>query len=69
LPTPGLADEDEVGLAADEVGAGEFFDLQPIDLRIEPPVKGLQCFAFLESGFANTVFDGSFTPGRGLLAQ
>src|SRR5438034_10276134 len=65
----GLADEDEIRLRAYEVAAGEFFHLQPIDLRIELPVKGLQCFAFFESGFANTVFDGSFTPGRGLLAQ
>src|SRR5438876_8023964 len=69
LPDAGLADDDEIRLPAYEVAAGEFFHLQPIDLRIELPVKGLQCFAFFESGFANTVFDGSFTPGRGLLAQ
>src|SRR2546427_13255263 len=46
----GLANEDEIGVAADEVAAGEFFDLQKIDLRIELPVKGFQCFAFLEAG-------------------
>src|SRR3989454_12578877 len=69
LPDAGLADDDEIRLPTYEVAAGEFFHLQPIDLRIELPVKGLQCFGFFESGFANTVFDGSFTPGRSLLAQ
>src|SRR3989454_7833856 len=53
LPDAGLADDDEIRLPTYEVAAGEFFHLQPIDLRIELPVKGLQCFGFFESGFAN----------------
>jgi len=63
LADAGLADQDEIGAAADKVTAGEFFDLKPINrVCIEFPVKGLQRLTFRESGFADTVFDGTFTP-------
>ena len=69
FPDAGLADEDNIGLPADEVAAGEIFDLQPVDPRIELPVKGLQCFAFFETGIPNAALDGAVTAGGGLLAQ
>ena len=66
LADAGLADQDEIGVAADKVTTGEFFDVKPVDgMCIELPVKGFQGFAFREPGFADTVFDRSFTPRRG----
>jgi len=69
LADTGLADKDEIGLPADEVAAGELFDLQPVNLWIELPVKGLQNLAFLKLGFTNTALDGAVPVGRGLLAE
>lgn len=64
-----LTDKNYVRLAADEIASGEFLDLQPVDLRIELPIEGVQSFAFLEAGLTDTTLDGAIAAGSSLLAE
>src|SRR5262249_15028661 len=56
-------------MTEDEVAGGEFLDLQPVDLRIELPIEGFQCFSLGEAGGADTTLDSAIAASGGLLAK
>ena len=65
----GLADEDDVLLAADEVALGQRFDLQAWDGRIEVPVEGAQGQSFAEVGVLDEAFDAALAAQAGLIGE
>lgn len=69
LADPRLPDQDEIALAADEVAAGQFFDLRPQHGAFEFPVEAFQETDFAEAGVVNTAFDGAFAALVGEAAE
>jgi hypothetical protein len=63
-----LTDDDEIGAARDELGGGEFFDLDAVD-RIELPVKSFQSFAFFKMGVSDTALHGTLAGVRWPVGQ
>ena len=65
----GLADEDDVLLAADEVALGQGFDLQPGDGGIEVPVEAVKRQRFAEVGVLDEAFDAALAAQAGLVGE
>ena len=65
----GLADEDDVLLAANEVALGQSFDLQAWNRRIEVPVEGAQGKRFAEVGVLDEAFDAALAAQAGLIGE
>jgi len=64
-----LAEEDDILLAADEVGLGQGFDLQAGNGWIEVPVEGAQGERFAEVGVLDEAFDAALPAQAGLIGE
>ena len=69
FPQAGLADEDDVLMAADEVALGQGFDLQAGDGGVEGPVEGAQRQGFAEVGLLDEPFDAALAAEAGLIGE
>ena len=69
FPQAGLADEDDVLLAANEVALSQGFDLQAGDGRIEVPVEGAQGQGFAEAGLLDEALDAALPAQAGLIGE
>jgi hypothetical protein len=64
-----LADQDDIGVPADEVPRRELLVLGAVDRLVEFPVEGLQRFVFRELGGGDASFDAPIASSGRLLAE
>jgi len=69
LADAGLADEDDVDVAPNEVAGGELFVLGALDRLVEGPVEGVQRLVLGKLGGGDAARDGAVAAPGGLFPE
>jgi hypothetical protein len=64
-----LSDQDDVVVAANELGGGQFLDLGAVNRAIEVPIKAGQGLGLAETGLTDAMGDAAFAAQVGLLGD